>query len=244
MVHVATPAPEWRCLRPILQTLATKGRRYLFMGAASFDMTSPALHVFMCMCVASFTQHPITYSSPSPAAAPPLNPINPPVHTHSQRLHKSGYKTVKGRSHSVEGRTSTPTQPPRNQPAISAVTHGQPHCTANTATDNTPYPRRITTSTLAPQHQHQNANPAHARLPARSGGTSQHSPSAASPVAAALPSAQVNPWECAHSPLRLDKSSYMVMRQARFAKTCFLRGAGSPADLVTGWVHELHVPLA
>ena len=42
----------------------------------------------------------------------------------------------------------------------------------------------------------------HSRGTVFSGGTSQHSPAAPSPTAAAFPSAQMHPWECGHSQLR------------------------------------------
>ena len=47
--------------------------------------------------------------------------------------------------------------------------------TTSIATNSAPYTCLITTSALALQSQHRNANPAPARSPAQSGGTSQHS---------------------------------------------------------------------
>ena len=80
--------------------------------------------------------------------------------------------------------------------------HAQPPCTTSTVTNNAPYRCPIMTSAMALQSQHRNANPGHARLSAHSGGTSQNPPAAPPPKAAALPSAQMHPWQCAHSQLR------------------------------------------
>ena len=51
----------------------------------------------------------------------------------------------------MEEQTNTHSQTPFNQPAITALTHAQPHCTATTATNNAPFRCPIMTSTLALQ---------------------------------------------------------------------------------------------
>ena len=48
-----------------------------------------------------------------------------------------------------------------------------------------------------------------------SGGTSQHSPAAPSPTAAALPSAQMQPWECGHSQLRCPQGGSRTFSENR-----------------------------
>ena len=78
-------------------------------------------------------------------------------------------RSEREKPHCGETNQHAPTQTPCNQPAIAVLTHTQTQHTTSIASNSAPYTCLITTSALALQSQHRNANPAPVmRVPAAS----------------------------------------------------------------------------
>ena len=135
----------------------------------------------------------------------------------------------------------------------SALPHTQPHCTANTGTNNVPYPCSVMKSTMLLQNQYHNANPAHTRGSFQSGGTSQHSPSeSAQPLtAAALPtsSAKTSPRSFTNRTSPLPMHTHVSIANGTNRKAAcpgtligylvfILEASGRKAGLPSMWVRS------